>query len=84
MAGPFELVAYTSIQEMATRALYLHAARTCEREDPMLARPPRRISKDETLHMTDAVGLPPPLGLSSYLTLPRLPSAGTRPDASSK
>lgn len=52
LTNQFEVIAYTSVQEMATRTFYLHAARACESDDPTLARALRQISKDETLHMT--------------------------------
>jgi len=51
LAGPFEGVVYTAIQEAATRTFYLCAARACEDEHPPLAVALRRIAKDETLHM---------------------------------
>jgi acyl-[acyl-carrier protein] desaturase len=51
LAGPFEGMVYTAIQEAATRTFYLCAARACEREHPLLAAALRRIAKDETLHM---------------------------------
>jgi acyl-[acyl-carrier-protein] desaturase len=50
--NPFEAVVYTSIQELSTRAFYLHAAEACEGDDRGLAEALRRIAKDETLHMT--------------------------------
>ena len=50
LLGTFDAVAYTAVQEMATRAFYIHAARVCEPEDPGLAQALRRIAKDETLH----------------------------------
>src|SRR5215470_1379285 len=37
LAGPFEGVVYTAIQEAATRTFYLCAARACEEEHPPLA-----------------------------------------------
>lgn len=46
----FEVMVYTSIQELATRAFYLNVAGAGEREDPDLARILRRLAKDETLH----------------------------------
>ena len=48
--GPFPAMAYTAVQELATRAFYIHAARVCEPQDPGLAQALRRIAKDETLH----------------------------------
>jgi acyl-[acyl-carrier-protein] desaturase len=50
--SPFEAVVYTSVQELSTRAFYLHSAEACEADDPGLAEALRRIAKDETLHMT--------------------------------
>jgi acyl-[acyl-carrier-protein] desaturase len=51
LAGPFEGMVYTAIQEAATRTFYLCAARACGDEHPSLAAVLRRIAKDETLHM---------------------------------
>ena len=51
LAGPFEGMVYTAIQEAATRTFYLCAARACGDEHPALAAALRRIAKDETLHM---------------------------------
>lgn len=51
LAGPFEGMVYTAIQEAATRTFYLCAARACGEEHPALAALLRRIAKDETLHM---------------------------------
>jgi acyl-[acyl-carrier-protein] desaturase len=51
LAGPFEGMVYTAIQEAATRTFYLCTARSCEQEHPALASALRRIAKDETLHM---------------------------------
>jgi len=51
LAGPFEGMVYTAIQEAATRTFYLCAARVCGDESPALAAALRRIAKDETLHM---------------------------------
>jgi acyl-[acyl-carrier-protein] desaturase len=51
LSGPFEGMVYTAIQEAATRAFYLCAARACSDEHPPLAAALRRIAKDETLHM---------------------------------
>ncbi|MGB2693847.1 MAG: acyl-ACP desaturase [Dehalococcoidia bacterium] len=47
---PFEAMVYTTIQELATQAFYLHTAQACEREDPGLALALQRIAKDETRH----------------------------------
>jgi len=46
----FQAIAYTAIQELATRAFYLRVAQQCRHEDPRLARALNRIAKDETLH----------------------------------
>lgn len=51
LGGPVEAMAYTAIQEMATRAFYICTAEACEQEAPDLARALRRVAKDETLHM---------------------------------
>ena len=51
LAGPFEGMVYTAMQEAATRTFYLYAARACGEESPTLAAALRRIAKDETLHM---------------------------------
>jgi acyl-[acyl-carrier-protein] desaturase len=51
LSGPFEGMVYTAIQEAATRAFYLCAARACADEHPLLATALRRIARDETLHM---------------------------------
>ncbi len=51
LAGPFEGMVYTTIQEAATRTFYLCAARAAGDEHPALAAALRRIAKDETLHM---------------------------------
>jgi len=51
LQGPFEGIVYTAIQELQTRAFYIHTANACEPEDPLLARALRRLSADETLHM---------------------------------
>jgi acyl-[acyl-carrier-protein] desaturase len=51
LAGPFEGMVYTAIQEAATRTFYLCAARAFGDEHPALAAALRRIAKDETLHM---------------------------------
>lgn len=47
---PIEVMAYTTIQELATRAFYNSLAHACEGEDPVLARILRRLSQDESLH----------------------------------
>ena len=52
LAGPFEGMVYTAMQEAATRTFYLCAARACGDEYPSLGAALRRIAKDETLHMT--------------------------------
>ena len=51
LAGPFEGMVYTAIQEAATRTFYLCVARACGAEHPLLGAALRRIAKDETLHM---------------------------------
>ena len=51
LAGPFEGVVYTTMQEAATRTFYLCVARACDNEHPSLGAALRRIAKDETLHM---------------------------------
>ena len=51
VAGPFEGMVYTTIQEAATRNFYLCVARACDGEHPGLGKALRRIAKDETLHM---------------------------------
>jgi acyl-[acyl-carrier-protein] desaturase len=48
--GQFEAIAYTAMQELATRAFYQQVAQTCRHEDPRLARALNRLAKDETLH----------------------------------
>jgi acyl-[acyl-carrier-protein] desaturase len=50
LEGPFEAMVYTTVQELATRAFYLHAASACERDDPLLANALRRIARDEVRH----------------------------------
>jgi len=50
LEGAFEAMVYTTIQELATQAFYLHTARAVEVQDPALARALRRIAKDETRH----------------------------------
>jgi acyl-[acyl-carrier-protein] desaturase len=52
LSTPMEAMAYTTVQELATRAFYMHTARVCEPEDPELAQALRRIAKDETRHYT--------------------------------
>jgi len=51
LAGPFQGVVYTAMQEAATRTFYLCVARACSDEHPSLGAALRRIAKDETLHM---------------------------------
>jgi acyl-[acyl-carrier-protein] desaturase len=51
LAGPFEGMVYTAMQEAATRTFYLCAARACGDEHPSLGAALRRIAKAETLHM---------------------------------
>ena len=51
LAGPFEGMVYTAIQEAATRTFYLCVARAFGDEHPLLGAALRRIAKDETLHM---------------------------------
>jgi len=50
--GPVAAMAYTAVQELATRAFYSCTAEACDGEAPGLARALHRIAKDETLHMT--------------------------------
>lgn len=50
LQGPFEAMVYTTVQELATRVFYLHAALACEGDDPGLAQALRRIAKDEMRH----------------------------------
>lgn len=45
-----EAIAYTAMQELATRAFYQRVAAACRSEDPLLARALNRLAKDETLH----------------------------------
>jgi acyl-[acyl-carrier-protein] desaturase len=55
-----EAIAYTAMQELATRAFYQRVASVCKTEDPLLARALNRLAKDETLHYAfykDAVKL---------------------------
>jgi acyl-[acyl-carrier-protein] desaturase len=47
---PIEVMAYTTVQELATRAFYSSLAQACAAEDPVLARILRRLSQDESLH----------------------------------
>jgi acyl-[acyl-carrier-protein] desaturase len=47
---PIEVMVYTTIQELATRAFYLSVAQRGQAQDPALARILRRLAKDETLH----------------------------------
>jgi acyl-[acyl-carrier-protein] desaturase len=49
---PFEGMAYTTIQELATQAFYVNVARKADDEDPQLALILRTVAKDETLHYT--------------------------------
>jgi acyl-[acyl-carrier protein] desaturase len=51
LAGPFQGMVYTAMQEAATRTFYLCVARACGVEHPSLGAALRRIAKDETLHM---------------------------------
>jgi acyl-[acyl-carrier-protein] desaturase len=46
----FEAIAYTAMQELATRAFYQRVAVVCRPEDPKLSRALNRLAKDETLH----------------------------------
>lgn len=48
----FQAIAYTAMQELATRAFYQRVAVVCRKEDPLLARALNRLAKDETLHYT--------------------------------
>ncbi len=50
LEGAFEAMVYTTIQELATQAFYLHTADAVEAQDPTLSRALRRIAKDETRH----------------------------------
>ncbi len=50
LEGAFEAMVYTTIQELATQAFYLHTADTVESQDPTLSLALRRIAKDETRH----------------------------------
>jgi acyl-[acyl-carrier-protein] desaturase len=50
LEGAFEAMVYTTIQELATQAFYLHTATAVEAQDLALARALRRIAKDETRH----------------------------------
>lgn len=45
-----EVMVYTTIQELATRAFYLSVATAGQDQDPDLARILRRLARDETLH----------------------------------
>lgn len=47
---PMEILVYTTIQELATRAFYVSVAAAGAEEDPVLARILRRLSQDESLH----------------------------------
>ncbi|MGH2350137.1 MAG: acyl-ACP desaturase [Chloroflexota bacterium] len=46
----FQAIAYTAMQELATRAFYQRVALVCKDEDPRLARALNRLARDETLH----------------------------------
>ena len=46
----FEVMVYTSIQELATRSFYLNVAQAGEKEDKIIATILRQLAKDETLH----------------------------------
>jgi acyl-[acyl-carrier-protein] desaturase len=48
----FEAIAYTAMQELATRAFYQRVALLCRQEDPLLSRALNRLARDETLHYT--------------------------------
>lgn len=48
--GHLQAIAYTAMQELATRVFYQRVAAECKREDPLLARALIRLAKDETLH----------------------------------
>lgn len=50
LEGAFEAMVYTTIQELATQAFYVHTADAVDSQDPNLARVLRRIAKDETRH----------------------------------
>lgn len=45
-----EVMVFTTIQELATRAFYLSVAQAGQSQDPVLARMLRRLARDETLH----------------------------------
>lgn len=45
-----QAIAYTAMQELATRAFYQRVAAECKAEDPNLARALNRLAIDETLH----------------------------------
>ncbi len=47
---PIEVMVFTTIQELATRAFYLAVAAAGCDQDPVLARILRRLARDETLH----------------------------------
>jgi acyl-[acyl-carrier-protein] desaturase len=49
---PFEGMAYTTMQELATQAFYISVAKKADDEDPVLANILRTVAKDETLHYT--------------------------------
>lgn len=46
----FQAIAYTAMQELATRVFYQRVAVECRAEDPLLSRALNRLAKDETLH----------------------------------
>lgn len=46
----FQAIAYTAMQELATRAFYQRVALEVRNEDRLLARALNRLAKDETLH----------------------------------
>jgi acyl-[acyl-carrier-protein] desaturase len=47
---PIEIMVYTTIQELATRAFYLSVAGAGAEQDPTLSTILRRLARDETLH----------------------------------
>ena len=48
--GHFQAIAYTAMQELATRVFYQEVARVSRAEDALLARALNRLARDETLH----------------------------------
>lgn len=48
--SPFEAMAYTTMQELATMVFYSNVARVANQHDPELSALLRRLAKDETLH----------------------------------